>query len=150
MFTWQGHNAWPITLPQPRYLFSGALFGVVPAGTSTARSAPMGLRVRPTGLSRYTIFSLRFLHALKTYICLLGTHFAETSMLLVMAGILSRFNISLPPSTGGSSTAQPEISFTTGITRYVFHSMPEFMPLIIFYDSHIVPFDIRIIPRPTA
>lgn len=109
-----------------------------------------GLSDSADGLVQVYYFLASLSSCSKTYICLLGTHFAETSMLLVMAGILSRFNISLPPSTGGSSTAQPEISFTTGITRYIFFSMPEFMPLIIFYDSHIVPFDIRIIPRPTA
>ncbi|KAF9449723.1 cytochrome P450 [Macrolepiota fuliginosa MF-IS2] len=55
-----------------------------------------------------------------------GTHFAETSMLFAMAGILSEFSISLPGSSDGANTAKPKISFTTGITRYLttFRSAP--------------------------
>jgi cytochrome P450 len=44
----------------------------------------------------------------------IGVHFAETSMKLIMAGILSKFDISLP-----QGKARPEIQFTTGITRSV-------------------------------
>ncbi|KAF9456423.1 cytochrome P450 [Collybia nuda] len=43
-----------------------------------------------------------------------GLHFAETSMMLTLACILSRFDISLPPDT-----APPSIQFTMGITRFV-------------------------------
>ncbi|KAG6856615.1 hypothetical protein H0H87_002570 [Tephrocybe sp. NHM501043] len=53
-----------------------------------------------------------------------GKAFAETSMLLVMAGILSSFDISLP-----AGKPQPEVQFTPGIT------------------SHIKPFDVIIAPR---
>ena len=41
-----------------------------------------------------------------------GIHFAESTMLLVMASILSHFWIEVP--SGGVS---PEVEFTTGITR---------------------------------
>ncbi|KAF5352416.1 hypothetical protein D9756_006291 [Leucocoprinus leucothites] len=58
-----------------------------------------------------------------------GTHFAETSILLVMAGTLSRFEISLPEYTDKRESRDPEISFTTGIT------------------SHINLFDVCITPR---
>ncbi|KAF5380073.1 hypothetical protein D9615_006264 [Tricholomella constricta] len=53
-----------------------------------------------------------------------GSHLAETSMLLTMAGILAKFNVSLP---GGQPV--PEFEFTSGIT------------------SHIKLFDIDITPR---
>jgi hypothetical protein len=43
-----------------------------------------------------------------------GVHFAETSMMLIMAGVLFKFDISLP-----RGKARPEIQFTTGITRSV-------------------------------
>ena len=44
----------------------------------------------------------------------LGIHFAETTMLVAMAGILSQFDISLPHK----GTSPPLVEFTTGITRY--------------------------------
>ncbi|KAG6853550.1 hypothetical protein C0991_003342 [Blastosporella zonata] len=53
-----------------------------------------------------------------------GMNFAETTMLLAMAGILSEFNISLP-----SGKPRPEVQFTSGIT------------------SHIKPLDVIIAPR---
>ncbi|KAG9220402.1 hypothetical protein CCMSSC00406_0006667 [Pleurotus cornucopiae] len=53
-----------------------------------------------------------------------GTQFAETTMLLTMAAILSQFNISYNKEAGA-----PQVDFTTAIT------------------SHIVPFDINITPR---
>ncbi|KIJ96180.1 hypothetical protein K443DRAFT_293866 [Laccaria amethystina LaAM-08-1] len=54
-----------------------------------------------------------------------GTHFAETTMLVAMAGILSQFAISLPHK----DAPPPVVEFTTGIT------------------SHIKPFEISIVPR---
>ncbi|KAF9498005.1 cytochrome P450 [Pleurotus eryngii] len=53
-----------------------------------------------------------------------GTQFAETTMLLTMAGILSQFNIWCNKEAGA-----PQVDFTTAIT------------------SCIVPFDINITPR---
>ena len=44
----------------------------------------------------------------------LGIHFAETTMLVAMAGILSQFDISLPHK----GAPPPLVEFTTGITRY--------------------------------
>ncbi|KAJ3566607.1 hypothetical protein NP233_g6886 [Leucocoprinus birnbaumii] len=50
-----------------------------------------------------------------------GTYFAETSILLVMAGILARFKISLPTSQAPEDKGSkiPAISFTTGITSHI-------------------------------
>jgi len=45
---------------------------------------------------------------------ILGIHFAETTMLVAMAGILSQFDISLPHK----DAPPPVVEFTTGITRY--------------------------------
>ncbi|KAG6872786.1 hypothetical protein C0995_006706 [Termitomyces sp. Mi166 len=56
-----------------------------------------------------------------------GLNFAETTMLLTMAGILSKFNISLP-----TSGIPPTLEFTSGIT------------------SHIRPFNVIISPRATS
>ncbi|PFH47463.1 hypothetical protein AMATHDRAFT_67716 [Amanita thiersii Skay4041] len=53
-----------------------------------------------------------------------GVHFAETTMLLTMACILARFDVSLPPGI-----SKPEVEFTTGIT------------------SHIKAFNVNIVPR---
>ncbi|KAJ8503373.1 hypothetical protein ONZ45_g10914 [Pleurotus djamor] len=55
-----------------------------------------------------------------------GVQFAETTMLLTMAGILSKFDIAY------AGTGKPVIDFTTAIT------------------SHIVPFDVKITPRSSA
>ncbi|TFK41710.1 cytochrome P450 [Crucibulum laeve] len=54
-----------------------------------------------------------------------GIHFAETTMLLAMANVISQFDISLPSNT----KVPPTIEYTSGIT------------------SHIKPFDIQITPR---
>lgn len=48
-------------------------------------------------------------------ICVIGVHFAITSMMLNMASILSKFHFALPPG----KLVRPEIRFTTGITRFV-------------------------------
>ncbi|KDQ53720.1 hypothetical protein JAAARDRAFT_103521, partial [Jaapia argillacea MUCL 33604] len=56
-----------------------------------------------------------------------GMHFAEKSMLLIMAGILSRYSINLPKDK--AAEVLPHFEFTTGIT------------------SHIRLFDIEILPR---
>ncbi|KAF8056530.1 cytochrome P450 [Lyophyllum atratum] len=55
-----------------------------------------------------------------------GRNFAETTMLLAMAGILAQFDISLP-----AGQTLPKIEFTPGIT------------------SHIKPFEVNITPRPS-
>ncbi|TFK49211.1 cytochrome P450 [Heliocybe sulcata] len=55
-----------------------------------------------------------------------GSHFAETSMLLIMAGTLSRFKIS--PSVKETAGGLPPLEYTSGLT------------------SHIKPFDIDIVP----
>ncbi|GLB39440.1 putative cytochrome p450 [Lyophyllum shimeji] len=55
-----------------------------------------------------------------------GMNFAETTMLLAMAGILAKFDISLP-----THEPLPQVEFTPGIT------------------SHIKPFNVNITPRLT-
>ena len=69
-----------------------------------------------------------------------GVHFAETSIMLSMASILSKFIIALPPGK-----PRPEIRFTTGITRFVHRLLH-----VHRFDkasSHIESFDIKITPR---
>jgi cytochrome P450 len=56
---------------------------------------------------KHDAYSDRILHS--------GLHFAETSMVLTLASILARFDISLPPNTPDL----PPVEFTTGITRSV-------------------------------
>jgi cytochrome P450 len=70
-----------------------------------------GRRTCP-GKQRFTFkpSNIMFLFSIST----IGVHFAETSMMLNMASIVSKFDITLPPEK-----PIPEVRFTTGITRFV-------------------------------
>ena len=60
------------------------------------------------------VFTLYFIWNYGLLSGILGIHFAETTMLVAMAGILSQFDISLPHK----GAPPPLVEFTTGITRY--------------------------------